>query len=77
MEEEYIVVRFGEDGVDLNAYSRTEMYAWLEEAVEEEYEFLTEVPEDASYVESGWHLVIKGEIVVPKAKMIAKEYEID
>lgn len=74
--KEYIVVYFSEDGVDLRYKSRTELYEFLEEAVELECEFLSEIPKDSNYVDNKY-LIIKGNLVVPRARAVATEYEID
>lgn len=76
--KEYIVIRFGEDGPSVDHFTRTEIYSFLEEAVEEEYEFIDEIPKDTWQAHlDGKYLVIKGEVIVPKAEAVVKQYSID
>lgn len=79
----YFLLYFNEDGVQIEKLSEKALLALFDEYTsamadgEDPPEFLSAVPKDTNYAPSGSHLLIKGEIVVPRAVQVATRYEVD
>ena len=77
----YFLITSGEDGTRVRPLTHSEMQKILAEvaAGDRTYTFLDKIPpDDKGYWEADEHaaVIIKGEIVVPKATIVVKAYEL-
>lgn len=81
--ERYFWCRSGEDGTDIEQLTKQQLEKRLADFVKDEEEpptFLTRIPESDKgcwYANENAVVVIKGEIVVPKAVQVATRFEVD
>lgn len=78
--DKYYLIYFGEDGVTVKEKDKNEILKEINEDPEE-YHFIDNDEITSSRIDSEYishrHLIIKGEVVVPKATEIAITYEME
>ena len=78
--DKYYLIYFGEDGVTVNKRTKDEIQNEINKDPEG-YHFIDNEEINSGSIDSEYtshrHLIIKGEVVVPKATEIAISYEIE
>jgi hypothetical protein len=77
----YYLIYFGEDGIRITQHTHHEVQNIVNNAAEDNYKFLEEVPEGGLSMDLGEYpiykyLIIQGEIKVPQAVEIVKKYKL-
>lgn len=78
MNKEYIVLYCNDDGeTEVNYYSRCELESWLNEYRTESTVFLDNSEKMIPWsVDGTYYMIIKGQVIIPKAKQVITKYEI-